>query len=133
MTAEEFLRDKLESEISSFGDGTTEFHTRDIEHLLKCLDEKDEKISKLLQVIDDLDHKLEISKQQERERVIEMLESKIKDKFIEKQLIEDGFTKSDYSTEGFWYISKDNSNERNIEAYFEMMIEDLIELIKQLK
>lgn len=41
-TAEQFLREKLESEISSFGDGTTEFHTRDIEHLLKCLDDKDE-------------------------------------------------------------------------------------------
>ncbi len=42
LTAEEFLREKLESEISSFGDGTTEFHTRDIQHLLKCLDDKDE-------------------------------------------------------------------------------------------
>lgn len=41
ITAEAFLRDKLESEIATFGDGTTEFHTRDIEHLLKCLDEKD--------------------------------------------------------------------------------------------
>lgn len=44
MTAETFLREKLESEIQSFGDGTTEFHTRDIEHLLKCLDDKDESI-----------------------------------------------------------------------------------------
>jgi hypothetical protein len=44
LTAEEFLREKLASEISNFGDGTTEFHTRDIEHLLKCLDEKDEQI-----------------------------------------------------------------------------------------
>ncbi len=44
LTAEEFLREKLESEISSFGDGTSEFHTRDIEHLLKCLDVKDERI-----------------------------------------------------------------------------------------
>ena len=42
MTAEKFLREKLESEISSFGDGNTEFHTRDLEHLLKCLDHKDE-------------------------------------------------------------------------------------------
>jgi hypothetical protein len=40
-TAEEFLREKLESEIADFGDGTAEFHTRDIAHLLQCLDEKD--------------------------------------------------------------------------------------------
>lgn len=47
LSAEEFLREKLESEISAFGDGTTEFHTRDIEHLLKCLDEKDNEINEL--------------------------------------------------------------------------------------
>lgn len=47
LTAEEFLREKLETEIGSFGDGTTEFHTRDIEHLLLCLDDKDEKIRQL--------------------------------------------------------------------------------------
>lgn len=47
LTAEQFLRDKLESEIQSFGDGTTEFHTRDIEHLCKCLDDKDDEIRKL--------------------------------------------------------------------------------------
>ena len=44
LTAEAFLREKLESEIQTFGDGTTEFHTRDVEHLLKCLDDKDERI-----------------------------------------------------------------------------------------
>ena len=44
LTAEEFLRDKLESEIQAFGDGTTQFHTRDLEHLLQCLDDKDERI-----------------------------------------------------------------------------------------
>jgi hypothetical protein len=48
LTAEQFLREKLESEISSFGDGTTEFHTRDIEHLLKCLEEKDSEIHELI-------------------------------------------------------------------------------------
>ncbi len=47
LTAEEFLREKLASEISSFGDGTTEFHTRDVEHLLKCLDEKDKTIKQI--------------------------------------------------------------------------------------
>ncbi len=47
VTAEKFLRDKLESEISSFGDGNTEFHTRDINHLLQCLDDKDEQIKEL--------------------------------------------------------------------------------------
>lgn len=47
LTAEQFLREKLESEISSFGDGTTEFHTRDIEHLCKCLDDKDDEIKEL--------------------------------------------------------------------------------------
>jgi hypothetical protein len=47
LTAEAFLREKLESEISLFGDGTTEFHTRDINHLLKCLDDKDQRISAL--------------------------------------------------------------------------------------
>lgn len=39
--AEKSLRDKLSSIISDFGDGETEFHTRDIECLLKILDEKD--------------------------------------------------------------------------------------------
>lgn len=47
LTAEQFLREKLESEIQSFGDGTTEFHTRDIEHLCKCLDDKDDEITEL--------------------------------------------------------------------------------------
>jgi len=47
LTAEQFLREKLESQISEFGDGTTEFHTRDVEHLLKCLDEKDEQNKEL--------------------------------------------------------------------------------------
>ena len=47
LTAEEFLREKLESEIQTFGDGTTDFHTRDLEHLLNCLDDKDEKIREL--------------------------------------------------------------------------------------
>lgn len=42
MTAEKFLREKLISEVSIFGDGTTEFHTRDLQHLLQCLDHKDE-------------------------------------------------------------------------------------------
>ncbi len=44
LSAEKFLREKLASEISSFGDGTTEFHTRDVEHLLYCLDSKDKEI-----------------------------------------------------------------------------------------
>lgn len=44
LTAEEFLRDKLASEIEGFGDGTTGFHTRDIQHLLHCLEEKDNQI-----------------------------------------------------------------------------------------
>jgi hypothetical protein len=35
LTAEQFLREKLESEIQSFGDGTTEFHTRDIEQRIE--------------------------------------------------------------------------------------------------
>ena len=48
LSAEQFLREKLESEISSFGDGTNEFHTREIQHLLQCLDEKDNKISNLM-------------------------------------------------------------------------------------
>ena len=47
LTAEQFLIEKLESEIQSFGDGTTEFHTRDIEHLCKCLDDKDDEIREL--------------------------------------------------------------------------------------
>jgi hypothetical protein len=46
-TAEEFLRDKIESEIADFGDGTKEFHTRDIEHLCHCLDSKDARIKEL--------------------------------------------------------------------------------------
>lgn len=58
LTAEEFLREKLESEITSFGDGTTEFHTRDIEHLLKCLEEKDDRIEEQREKINDLRHKV---------------------------------------------------------------------------
>ena len=48
LTAEAFLRDKLESEISSFGDGMKEFHTRDVQHLLQCLHQKDERTQELL-------------------------------------------------------------------------------------
>jgi hypothetical protein len=47
LTAEKFLRKKLESEISVFGDGTAEFHTRDVQHLLICLDDKDGVISQI--------------------------------------------------------------------------------------
>lgn len=53
LTAEEFLRDKLQSEIAEFGDGTTEFHTRDVAHLLQCLEDKDVRIKHTeLQCID---------------------------------------------------------------------------------
>lgn len=48
LTLEQFLREKLESEIGIFGDGTTEFHTRDLQQLLCILDKKDEKIQELL-------------------------------------------------------------------------------------
>ena len=47
LTAEQFLIEKLESEISSFGDGITEFHTRDIQHLCKCLSDKNDEIREL--------------------------------------------------------------------------------------
>lgn len=47
LTAEDFLREKLESQIATFGDGSTEFHTRDIQHLLDCLDNKDIEIKEL--------------------------------------------------------------------------------------
>lgn len=47
LTAEKFLRDKLSSEIKLFDNGVEEFHTRDINHLLKCLDDKDKKIEAL--------------------------------------------------------------------------------------
>jgi len=47
LTAEAFLRQKLESEIQDFGDGNTKFHTRDLEHLLECLDEKDQQTASL--------------------------------------------------------------------------------------
>jgi len=41
ISAERFVREKLASEISSFGDGKLEFHTREIQLLLERLDEKD--------------------------------------------------------------------------------------------
>jgi len=44
---EKFLRDKLESEISSFGDGMTEFHTRDLNQLINILDSKDQQNSEM--------------------------------------------------------------------------------------
>lgn len=50
-TLETFLREKLQSEISVFGDGTTEFHTRDLEQLLLILDAKDQKIAELSNII----------------------------------------------------------------------------------
>jgi len=63
MTAEEFLRNKLESEISSFGDGMSEFHTRDLEHILKCLDEKDQiiqqKDERIIELADKINFKAE--------------------------------------------------------------------------
>lgn len=46
-TLESFLREKLASEIQTFGDGTTEFHTRDLDQLLQILDDKDERIREL--------------------------------------------------------------------------------------
>lgn len=46
-TLESFLRDKLESEIQAFGDGNTEFHTRDLEQLIHILDGKDDQIQEL--------------------------------------------------------------------------------------
>ena len=47
ITAEDFLREKLESEIQICGDGNTEFHTRDLSHLLDCLKEKDNLVVEL--------------------------------------------------------------------------------------
>lgn len=49
LTAEEFLLKKLENKISFFGDGNTEFHTRELTHLLKCFYEKNQLIEKLKQ------------------------------------------------------------------------------------
>lgn len=39
-SAEDFLIEKLEDEIATFGNGITEFHTKDLEHLLNCLHDK---------------------------------------------------------------------------------------------
>lgn len=70
LTAEEFLREKLESEIQAFGDGTTEFHTRDIEHLLKCLDQKDERIKHTEMQCADLIGKINWSTKQQFEELL---------------------------------------------------------------
>jgi len=71
LTAEEFLREKLASEISNFGDGTTEFHTRDIEHLLKCLDEKDDKIKEVQLKCDDLANKVHFDAEMKLKELLE--------------------------------------------------------------
>jgi len=55
---EKFLRDKLESEIQNFGDGITEFHTRDLNQLINILDSKDKETSDMQKEIDELKRKL---------------------------------------------------------------------------
>lgn len=44
---EKFLTNKLESEIAAFGDGITEFHTRDLEALLELIENKNKEIERL--------------------------------------------------------------------------------------
>lgn len=61
-TLEKFLRDKLESEIGQFGDGNTEFHTRDLEQLVNILDDKDDCIRELNNKIEFLTAQLELRK-----------------------------------------------------------------------
>lgn len=46
-TADEFLIEKLISEISVFGDGITEFHTRDLSHLVNSFQEQKLEIENL--------------------------------------------------------------------------------------
>ena len=72
MTAEEFLRNKLENEIGYFGDGNTEFHTRDLEHLLKCMDDKDEIIRQNERHRIDLTNKINFNVEKQ---FLELLES----------------------------------------------------------
>lgn len=63
ITAEQFLREKLESEVAAFGNGTTEFHTVDLEYLLKCLEAKDTEIAeyktKITELNSSIDYNLE--------------------------------------------------------------------------
>lgn len=61
MTAEQFLKKKLESEISTFGNGIAEFHTVDLEHLLKCLDAKDQTIKQNNEVIKALSDRIDFN------------------------------------------------------------------------
>lgn len=72
LSAEQFLRDKLESEIATFGDGTTEFHTRDVQHLLQCLDKKDEEIIFTNGHVADLISKINFNAEQQFYELLEL-------------------------------------------------------------
>lgn len=72
ISAEQFLREKLASEIETFGDGTTEFHTRDIEHLLKCLENKDDVIMEDEQKIKALHAKINFKAEEKFRALLEL-------------------------------------------------------------
>jgi len=72
LTAEEFLREKLESEISSFGDGMKEFHTRDVQHLLQCLQDKDERIKQTEEQCVELINKINFNAEEKLKELLEV-------------------------------------------------------------
>lgn len=72
LTLEKFLRDKLESEIQSFGDGNTEFHTRDLEQLINILDGKDDQISELKEQCIELASKVNFNVEKQFSELLEV-------------------------------------------------------------
>ena len=56
---ESFLTGKLISEISNFGDGTTEFHTRDLDKILEIINCKNDALSQKQNDIDELVNSIE--------------------------------------------------------------------------
>lgn len=54
----------------SFGDGSTEFHTRDIEHLLKCLYAKDKIINNQEAKINELHDKINFNAEKKLKEVL---------------------------------------------------------------
>lgn len=77
LSAEKFLREKLESQIrsSSHGydsNGYDSFHTRDIEYLLKCLDSKDQVIRQLEKKCVDLNSKINWNAEKQFNELLEV-------------------------------------------------------------
>ena len=71
---ESFLTEKLISEISNFGDGTTDFHTRDLAKILEIINCKNDALTQNQNDIDELVESLAESNKQN----FQLLQDKVK-------------------------------------------------------